>query len=113
MGLVHTLWRFTPLLLLAAVWEAVSRFGLVSEYALPPFSDVVAAFSRLTEEGLWEHTAQSLYRGTAGFVSAVVVGVIAGVLMAWYPAQPVAAVSLPDAEIGADPADDHVDRSRR
>lgn len=84
MGLLHTLWRFTPLLLLAAVWEAVSRFGLVSEYALPAFSDVVAAFSRLAEEGLWEHTAQSLYRGGAGFVSAVVVGVLAGVLMAWY-----------------------------
>ncbi|MGB0631532.1 MAG: ABC transporter permease [Alphaproteobacteria bacterium] len=77
-------WRFTPLLLLAAAWEAVSRLGLVSEFALPPFSDVVVSFARLNEEGLWAHTAQSLYRGTAGFLCAVVVGILAGVLMAWY-----------------------------
>ena len=84
MRLALTLWRFTPLLLLAAFWEAISQFGLVSEFALPPFSDVVVSFTRLTEEGLWAHTAQSLYRGATGFVSAVIVGVLAGVLMAWY-----------------------------
>ena len=77
MRLALTLWRFTPLLLLAAFWEAISQFGLVSEFALPPFSDVVVSFTRLTEEGLWAHTAQSLYRGATGFVSAVIVGVLA------------------------------------
>ena len=55
MRLALTLWRFTPLLLLAAFWEAISQFGLVSEFALPPFSDVVVSFTRLTEEGLWAH----------------------------------------------------------
>lgn len=84
MRYAHTLWRFTPLLLLAAAWEALSRLGLVSEFALPPFSDVVVAFSRLADEGLWTHTAQSLYRGSLGFASAVIVGILAGILMAWY-----------------------------
>ena len=84
MPIVRILWRFTPLLILAAVWESIARLGLVSEYALPPFSDVVVAFSRLTEEGLWEHTGQSLYRGATGLACAVIVGSLAGILMAWY-----------------------------
>ncbi len=84
MPIARILWRFTPLLILAAVWESIARLGLVSEYALPPFSDVVVAFSRLTEEGLWEHTGQSLYRGATGFACAVIVGSLAGILMAWY-----------------------------
>ncbi len=78
------LWRLTPLLLLAVAWEAISRFGLVSEFALPPFTDVIRAFARLNEEGLWTHTAQSLYRGTIGFLCAVFIGILAGILMAWY-----------------------------
>lgn len=84
MTAVRLFWRFTPLVLLAIIWEFVSRFGLVSEFALPPFSDVVTAFARLSEEGLWAHTAQSLFRGTTGFLGAVIVGILAGVLMAWY-----------------------------
>lgn len=79
-----TLWRFTPLLLLAVLWEAVSRAGLVSEYALPPLSHVVTAFARMLADDLWSHTARSLARGSTGFAAAVVVGVLAGVLMAWY-----------------------------
>jgi NitT/TauT family transport system permease protein len=79
-----TLWRYSPLLLLAVIWEAASRFGLVSEYALPPLSGVAVAFGRLFAEDLWLHTAMSLYRGATGFVSAVIVGVCAGLLMAWY-----------------------------
>ena len=36
--------RYSPLLILAIAWEASSRLGLVSELALPPLSDVVAAW---------------------------------------------------------------------
>jgi len=79
-----TLWRFTPLIVLALVWEAASRTGLISEFALPSLSSVSVAFARLAVEDLWLHTAQSLYRGASGFACAVVVGVLAGVLMAWY-----------------------------
>jgi len=78
------MWRATPLLVLAGTWEAISRFGLVSEFALPAFTEVLSSFFRLNEEGLWSHTAQSLYRGTTGFLCASVIGVLAGVLMAWY-----------------------------
>ena len=79
-----TLWRYSPLLLLALAWEAVTQFGLISEFALPPLSAVAVAFGRLFSEDLWFHTALSLYRGTTGFVLAVIVGVSAGLLMAWY-----------------------------
>jgi len=82
--MIAAAWRFSPLLLFALAWEATSRLGLVSEYALPPLSHVAVAFGRLIAEDLWLHTLLSLYRGALGFVSAVLVGVLAGVLMAWY-----------------------------
>ena len=79
-----TLWRYTPLLILAVLWEAISRLGLVSEFALPPFSKVGVSFVQMFAEDLWYHTGRSLIRGAAGFAAAVVVGVLIGVLMAWY-----------------------------
>lgn len=82
--LAQTAWRFTPLLILAAVWEAISRLGLISEYALPPFSAVADAFVGLAGTDLWEHTALSLSRGGSALVLAIVFGVAAGVTMAWY-----------------------------
>lgn len=82
--IVATAWRYTPLLLLAALWEATTRIGLVSEFALPPLSGVVVAFGRMLMEDLGSHTILSLYRGLAGFGIAVMLGVLAGVTMAWY-----------------------------
>lgn len=84
MSVTLTLWRFTPLLILALIWESITRFGLVSEFALPPLTDVAGAFVRMLGEDLMSHTGQSLYRGMTGFGAAVVCGVLAGVLMAWY-----------------------------
>ena len=66
-----TLWRFSPLLFLVLIWEAVTRLGLVSQFALPPFSDVTVAFARMVFDDLWFHTARSLYRGGVGFGLAV------------------------------------------
>jgi ABC-type nitrate/sulfonate/bicarbonate transport system permease component len=37
--------RYTPLLLLALGWEAVSRLGIVSPAALPPLDKVATAGS--------------------------------------------------------------------
>jgi NitT/TauT family transport system permease protein len=79
-----TLWRFTPLLIIAALWEAVTRAGLISEFALPPLSGVIVAFVDLAGEDLFDHTARSLYRGGTALAAAVVVGVASGILMAWY-----------------------------
>jgi NitT/TauT family transport system permease protein len=84
MSAVATAWRFTPLLLIAVLWEAATRAGLISEFALPPLSGVAAAFVELTGEDLWDHTARSLYRGGSALAAAIVVGVSAGILMAWY-----------------------------
>lgn len=79
----RTLWRFTPLFILAAAWEATSRLGLVSEYALPPFSAVADAFVELAGTDLWSHTALSLSRGGTALGLAILVGVTVGVMMAW------------------------------
>lgn len=84
---LQTAWRFTPLLILALAWEAISRLGLVSEYALPAFTAVVDAFMELADTDLWEHTALSLSRGATALVLAILFGVTTGVMMAW--SQPV------------------------
>lgn len=84
MTAVAALWRFTPLLIIAFVWEASTRLGLISEFALPPLSNVVASFVQLAGDDLSYHTGRSVLRGGVGFLAAVVIGVSAGVLMAWY-----------------------------
>lgn len=84
MTAVQTLWRFTPLFILAAIWEASTRLGLISEFALPPLTNVVASFAQLIAEDLSYHTGRSILRGGVGFLAAVAIGVSAGVLMAWY-----------------------------
>jgi NitT/TauT family transport system permease protein len=46
--------RYAPLLLLAVVWEAVSRLGIVPTAALPPLDQVASAWLNLAEGGdLW------------------------------------------------------------
>ncbi len=84
MTVVATLWRFTPLLILAMFWEAITRLGLVSEFALPPLTEVISSFFVLLADDLWYHTGRSILRGAVGFFGAVFFGVLAGVLMAWY-----------------------------
>jgi len=78
-----TLWRFTPLLILAALWELATWMHLISEFALPRFSDVLTSLGTMAQELAYQ-TGRSMLRGMVGLVSAVVFGVIAGVLMAWY-----------------------------
>jgi NitT/TauT family transport system permease protein len=84
---VRPLLSYAPLLILAAAWEASSRLGLVSPLALPPLSDVAAAWIELLRSGeLVSNTADSLYRAGAGLALAVVVGAALGIGMAsWRP----------------------------
>jgi NitT/TauT family transport system permease protein len=84
MQLRSALWRYTPLFLLALAWEAATRAHLVSQNALPTFSSVIASSLHLMGDGLVYHTGLSILRGTAGLGAAIVLGTIAGVLMAWY-----------------------------
>jgi NitT/TauT family transport system permease protein len=77
--------RYLPLLLLAAGWEASARLGLVSQLALPPLSDVVAAWVEMIKSGeLVANGASSLWRAGAGLALAIVFGAALGIAMAWW-----------------------------
>ena len=78
------LWRSLPLILLAAAWEIAARSGLVSQYLLPPFSDVMATLASMASGDLYYHLMRSTWRGGLAFAGAVVFGVAAGVMIAWY-----------------------------
>lgn len=84
-GALHQIWRYTPLFLVALAWEATSRMGLVSAYALPPFTTVIAAWWELLHtQAYYYNVGMSLWRGAVGFAAATVSGLTLGVLMAWY-----------------------------
>jgi NitT/TauT family transport system permease protein len=83
----HTLIRYLPLLILAASWELVARLELVSSTALPPLSDVIAAWVDMIKDGeLVTNGASSLYRAGVGLALAVIVGTLLGIGMAWWKA---------------------------
>ena len=76
--------RYLPLVLLALAWEGVARFELVSRLALPTLTDVAVAWFDLLRSGeLLSNAADSIYRGAAGLLLAVVLGGLAGVFMAF------------------------------
>jgi ABC-type nitrate/sulfonate/bicarbonate transport system permease component len=77
--------RYMPLLLLAAAWELASRLGLVSTLALPPLSDVMAAWVDMIRSGeLIANGASSLWRAGVGLLLAILVGAVLGIAMAWW-----------------------------
>ena len=81
---MNALLRYLPLAILALAWEATSRLGLVSSLALPPLSDVIAAWIDLIKSGeLLTNGATSLWRAAAGLGLSVVIGAVLGILMAW------------------------------
>ena len=95
---MRMLLRYSPLLLLAIGWEAVARLHLVSNDALPPLSDVVAAWIGMIEDGELVHNGvSSLYRAFAGLGLAIIVGAALGVMMAW--SKPVNVLLAPLVEI--------------
>jgi NitT/TauT family transport system permease protein len=83
-GIAHAAFRYSPLLLLALMWEAAVRSGLISQLILPPFSDAVTSWWDLaTEGGLFVQAASSLKRAALGLAMAIALGATAGILMAW------------------------------
>jgi len=79
------LWHYSPLLLLAFVWEATARSGIVSDLALPPLSGVVVALFHLVQSGeLVSNGALSLYRAGVGLAISIVFGATLGIMMAWW-----------------------------
>lgn len=78
--------RYSPLLILAILWELAPRIGVVSPLALPPFSEVAASLWDLASDGeLLFHGTSSIYRAFSGLGLAIVLGTTAGISMAWFP----------------------------
>ena len=78
------MWHYAPLVMLALVWEAVARLGIVSNLALPPLSDVALAWLHLIQSGeLITNGALSLYRAGVGLAISIVFGGALGIAMAW------------------------------
>jgi NitT/TauT family transport system permease protein len=94
----QSLIRYLPLLILAAGWELVARLELVSGTALPPLSDVIAAWIDMIRDGeLVTNGASSLYRAGVGLALSVIIGTVLGIGMAWW--KPVNVLVAPLVEI--------------
>ncbi len=87
MGLLGRLGRigfyYSPLLILALVWEAMSRGGVLPDDLGPSPSQTLEALSTLYFEGdLVRHAVISFWREFAGFASSCLLGTAVGVGMA-------------------------------
>lgn len=90
--------RYSPLLLLAALWEVSARLHLVSSLALPPLSDVAASWIEMMRSGeLITNGASSMWRASAGLFLSIIVGAVLGIVMAWW--RPVNVLLSPLVEI--------------
>lgn len=78
-------WGMVPVLIFLGGWELVARLGMLpGQFFLPPFSEVVAEFYRLSAGGvLGRHFLSSLTRVLIGFCAGSVAGVAVGTLMGW------------------------------
>ena len=75
---------FIPILVFLAVWEIVSRLGVVPRQLLPSFSQVMAeAFDLIKSGVLLHHFLKSLVRVLAGFTVGSLAGLVCGLMMGW------------------------------
>ena len=80
---LHGVGTIYPLLLIAAVWEAIAQLGLIRGIFLPRLSTVIALIPKLAANGeLVQPLLISLYRAAGGLMIALVVGVTLGFVMA-------------------------------
>jgi ABC-type nitrate/sulfonate/bicarbonate transport system permease component len=92
--MIAALWRYTPLVLLAALWEGLTRSGVVAPSTLPSLDRVARAWFDLADGGgLLSNAVVSLTRGAIGLALAVGLGGLIGILMAWY--KPVRIIANP------------------
>ena len=95
---MKTALRYSPLLLLAILWEVAARLELVSTSALPPLSDVIMSWWEMIKDGeLPDNAGVSLYRAGMGLLLSVMIGTVLGVAMAWW--KPVNVLLSPLVEI--------------
>jgi len=79
--------RGLPVVIVAAIWEALPRLGLIDPQMLPSLGQVLVAWAHLAWSGdLAYHAAASLANWAAGLVLGIAVGTALGTLMATYPA---------------------------
>ncbi|ABW66023.1 ABC transporter permease [Desulfosudis oleivorans] len=78
-------WGFLPVAIFLVAWEVVARAGILpGRFFLPPFSEVMAEFYRLTVTGvLGKSFAASLGRVLIGFFAGSVAGIVVGTAMGW------------------------------
>src|SRR5579885_58171 len=74
--------RVFSIVLLAALWEALARSGVVTHFQLPALSEVI---ERIWSDGvsgdLWINTGLTLYRAMVGFAIAAAGGIVLGMAM--------------------------------
>jgi NitT/TauT family transport system permease protein len=76
------LWPALALVLLGALWEALSRFEIVDPIILPPLTEVVVSLVSLSQEGFfWRNTWITVYETLVGFVIGVVAAWVLGTLI--------------------------------
>jgi NitT/TauT family transport system permease protein len=81
--LSDTFIKYSPVLILFAVWEFLSVTQIIPELFLPSFSSVAGSWYRLLISGeIPLHTAASLWREAVGFALSVLVGTALGIGMA-------------------------------
>jgi ABC-type nitrate/sulfonate/bicarbonate transport system permease component len=77
--------RYLPLLLLAILWEVAPRLHLVDPSELPPLSAVSKAWWGLLVDGdLWTNGVSSFVNWSFGLGGSIIIGILLGVMMAWY-----------------------------
>lgn len=77
------IWRNAfPFLVVGAIWEVVAHLGLFPPRLFPTLEQVVAALVRLTASGILPlHAIDTIFRLTAGFAIAAVIGIAVGFAM--------------------------------
>lgn len=74
----------SPIFLLA-LWELLSRTGMIDVRFFPPPSAIIGTFWQMLTSGVMaSHIGVSLYRIFAGFLAGVIPGVVIGLLMGLY-----------------------------
>lgn len=76
------------IILFLVVWEVIPQLVLApsARVFLPSLHEVLGALWQLVASGeLWVHAQASLGRSIAGFALAILTGVPAGLVIAWYP----------------------------
>ncbi len=97
-AITGTAFRYLPIVILLALWQAASDFGWVSTAVLPPLTSVFEAGWRLIDgDDFWGNAGASIYRGGMGLLLAIVIGAVLGIVMAWW--QPMRVLLSPIVEI--------------